>query len=596
MKRIKKLAAFMMALVMVFVMAVPVLATETPKGEGSFSIDIKNKAKGHEYSAYQIFKGKLLVDGNETTLADIEWGDHVQKDKAAEIVKKLKETGKFDGLKEDASAADVAKELGDETNGHDTNKAKAFADVIASYITESGAGSATASEETDEDGFYHYKIENLPAGYYFVKDTGDIPDSDAATRYILQVVNDVTPTAKSDTITTEKKILDDVDGDKTDDEVDVNEAAIGDEVKYQIKTTLPNNYADYKAYSLVYEDTFSKGLEFKNNVKITVDGKEILPENYSVVSSGSSETQTVVKIGIEDLKTVAPGATNNSVILVTYSATLTKDAVIAGAGNPNTVVLKYTNDPNAKPDGTWDPENPSPTTPSGKTPEDKVVTFTTEFAILKTDQDGNIKPVEGAEFTLTGEGVTVNLVEKEEFVEAEDGKYYQLTNGSYTLTDPVETGGEDDTTDKYVKGNDGNFKKYTFTRTFATKDEGANTTEVKATLGEDGRITFSGLGKGTYTLKESRVPAGYNKIEDIPFTINFTPDEAKLTGTFDSGDSQIVLGKDNNTFQSDIINQKGSLLPSTGGIGTTIFYVVGAILVIGAGIILVAKKRMAKEV
>lgn len=119
--------------------------------------------------------------------------------------------------------------------------------------------------------------------------------------------------------------------------------------------------------------------------------------------------------------------------------------------------------------------------------------------------------------------------------------------------------------------------------------DGDRTTAV-AIIDDDGRITFTGLGAGKYTISESNTPAGYNTIADIVFTVSFDPD----TKTF-SADNDISLGA-NNTLETTIVNKKGSLLPSTGGIGTTIFYIVGAILVIGAGVILVAKKRMSREV
>jgi len=88
---------------------------------------------------------------------------------------------------------------------------------------------------------------------------------------------------------------------------------------------------------------------------------------------------------------------------------------------------------------------------------------------------------------------------------------------------------------------------------------------------------FTGLGSGTYTLEETTVPSGYNQSADVSFTIDTAkadPTEADLHKT------------------ADVFNNKGSVLPSTGGIGTTIFYIIGAILVIGAGVVLVTRRRM----
>lgn len=99
---------------------------------------------------------------------------------------------------------------------------------------------------------------------------------------------------------------------------------------------------------------------------------------------------------------------------------------------------------------------------------------------------------------------------------------------------------------------------------------------TEKTSGSDGAVpAFTGLGNGTYTLVEKTVPSGYNKAADEAFTIvgnDYTASNLEQTKT--------------------AINNQGSVLPSTGGIGTTIFYAIGAVLVIGAGIVLVTRRRM----
>ena len=118
----------------------------------------------------------------------------------------------------------------------------------------------------------------------------------------------------------------------------------------------------------------------------------------------------------------------------------------------------------------------------------------------------------------------------------------------------------------------------------------------KVEVGTDGKAKFTGLGAGEYTLSETKVPAGYNKIADISFEITATvsDDTTSQTGkqiTFDTDNDDINVESDN-TLTLTVENQKGTELPSTGGIGTTIFYVIGAILVLGAGILLVTRRRM----
>ena len=106
----------------------------------------------------------------------------------------------------------------------------------------------------------------------------------------------------------------------------------------------------------------------------------------------------------------------------------------------------------------------------------------------------------------------------------------------------------------------------------------AQATEVMANTGDNKNVAvFTGLGVGTYTLAESTVPAGYNKANDQEITVAMTD----VTG------DTLSLEK-----TANVINNAGSTLPSTGGIGTTIFYILGAILVIGAGVVLVTRRRM----
>ena len=105
-------------------------------------------------------------------------------------------------------------------------------------------------------------------------------------------------------------------------------------------------------------------------------------------------------------------------------------------------------------------------------------------------------------------------------------------------------------------------------------------TVTKITTGDTGKFTIQGLDAGIYYLTETQQPAGYNKLKD-PLKIvigengTITVDDKSITGT-----------------DVKVLNQTGSILPSTGGMGTTLFYIFGAILVIGSGVVLITKKRM----
>lgn len=338
-------------------------------------------------------------------------------------------------------------------------------------------------------------------------------------------------------------------------------------------------------------------------------------------------------------------------IVVTYSATVNDKAIVGTTGNPNTWNLQYSNNP----DDTFDGERPdgenTPGLPAedadevlGQTPDEKTLTYVTELDITKyANSDAEDHLLAGAEFTLTGtcKQVVLSKVEYYRLPTDKDNnkeaRYYLLLDGTYTTKAPtdtrwVETGvGTAETEKGYIKDADGNYivptnKEDYVGKTLYKQVKGTNslyadpnTTYVRVvedeinyvdmpisiemTTGADGKISFKHLGAGIYTLTETVTPDGFNTIEPIEFEIVFTaPDRGVVTGDetcmwdLISDDFEVTEGGNDNSlggvFSANIINKSGSLLPSTGGIGTTIFYVVGGILVIGAGILLVAKKRM----
>lgn len=548
MKHMKKLVSVLLTLVMALVLAVPALAAEG---------DAKQL-----YEIYQIFTG----DYSDGILSNVKWGKNGT------------------GYVTDATtavSADILKELETVTNStSDTEKLA----VIIKYADFSSTSFKTGNAT---------KYENLPNGYYLVKNTDGIYDGEENafyTLYVVQVVNGTLEfTPKGDVPESEKKIVEGVN------RVDTNAASIGDTVNYEITGTLPTNFADYNTYYYVFTDTLSKGLTYKNDVKVTVDRVDVTNYFYAKAETAEETGVTTITIGIQDIKALSllegVTVTKDSKIVVTYSATLNENAVIAGAGNPNDVELDYSNDPNNSGDGTTTPppENPQtpPTTshPTGVTPKDEVVTYTTELTILKKDGEGKVLP--GVEFTLTGDGVKIVLVTTEKFTEAVNGEYWKLKDGTYTTTAPTIADDETNNSADY----DSTAIKYSKTIEIVAKgagkgEEGANTTVV-GVIDEGGHVTFTGLGAGKYTIAEAKTPAGYNTIDPITFTITFNAE----TKTFVSDNANVVVGADNK-LDTTIINNKGAVLPSTGGMGTTLFYILGSILVLGAGVLLVSKKRM----
>lgn len=492
MKKAKKILGLLLAMVMMMSVAITAMAEET------YSITINNSVGGHTYEAYQIFTGDLSTNeaGNKV-LSNIVWGSGVSK--AGQTA-----------LGDAAAKAETLKTEAD---------AKAFAKEVAPYLT-TAAGSAS----TVTDG--KYVISGLAAGYYLVKDQdGSLTgDNDSYTEYIIKVVSDTTATPKSDKPKVEKKVKDTNDSTGvTSDWQDSADYDIGDSVPFQLKATLANNVSSYTTYKVVFHDTLSKGLTYKDDAKIYIDGKET--NGFTVTSTVNADGTTTLTVSCDDVK--ALGAGNSSVITVEYTATLNNNAVLGSSGNPNEVYLEYSNNPNKSGAGNNE---------TGNTPEDVVIVFTYKTIINKVDGEG--QPLTGAEFTLEKYNNETGIWEAIAVVKSDNGTTF----------------------------------------------------------------TFSGLDDGKYRLTETTTPAGYNTIDPIEFTITaeheVLSDNPALTSlSGNATDDKITFGSDvtEGSLSANVVNKAGSTLPETGGMGTTIFYVLGAILVLGAAIMLIAKKRMSSE-
>lgn len=520
----KRLASLLLVAVMALALTIPALAAS------------------HTYEIYQIFTG----DVSGKTLSNVKWGENGT------------------GTKGESVADDVLKALADVANGTDAEKLA----VIKNYVKLDSTTFTTVTEDV-KNANTEITAKNIPSGYYLIKDKDGSQDSEGGfyTLYVVKVTDGtLTFKPKGDVPTSEKKIL------EGGTEVDANSASIGDTVNYQITGTLPSNIDAYKTYYYQFTDTLSKGLTFGNDVKVMIDSTPVT--TGFTVSHTTNETTgvTAISITFANLKGISGVTiTAGTKVVVTYSATLNENAVIAGEGNPNDVKLTYSNDPNYTGDGANEPK--------GETPKDEVVTYTTELTITKTDGK-DILP--GAEFTLSGEGVNIVLVTEEVFTQDNtNGTYYKLKDGTYTKDEPTEA-----TQDKY----ESTAIKYAKEVKITPKGNVATKTNVVGTVSpETGKLTFTGLGAGDYTITETKTPAGYNTIAPISFKITFNTDTKEFKST-----APIHVESDN-TLSTTIVNKAGVQLPETGGIGTTIFYTLGAVLVVGAGVLLVTKKRMDTE-
>lgn len=567
----KKIASILLVLMLVLTMAAPALA----EGEPTHTITITNPKSGHTYSAYQVFQGDIT--GGKLT--NIDWGDGVN---GAALLTALKE---LEAYKDCTSAEDVADVLVGFNN--DSVQLDAFAEVVGKHLSQTSSG--TSSNPVAGENVYTYTINVTGDGYYFVKDTGtSVAEGDAYTKYILHVVGDVEVDAKAEAPTLVKEI---VEGST---KVDANNASIGDKVNYELTSKVPK-MDGYEKYYFVVNDTLSKGLTFNNDVAIKIGEKTLAKDTdytVTVTDNSSNGTGTSIEIVFKNFIQYKDNYAGKDIV-ITYSAKLNENAVIGSTGNPNKVKLTYSNNPNITDDGTTDnPDKPTDNSPVGKTPEDTVITYVTGIELTKVNEAGD--RLEGAKFEIVGEKLNTVVVRTDVFTVNENGTYWKLKDGSYTTDDPstesMDQSKYESTTVKYVKAVQENI-------IVKSKD-----VQYTAATGADGILRLDGLSAGNYTITEIKAPDGYNMLE-APITINIkwtAPTALVADGTeqcrwaIADGDTSGAKVNTNGIITLTVENKAGAVLPSTGGMGTTIFYVLGGLLIVAAGVALITRRRMSK--
>lgn len=486
MKHTKKLASLLLALVMVFALATTAFAADTTITAPAGST--------RTYDVYQIFTGDL----SGKVLSNVKWGKNGT------------------GTVGEAVSQETLDALAAVNSPSDTEKLA----EISKYVNLNSEKFGTVSNGSPL---------TAPTGYYLIRDNGLVGDGEAYSLYVVQVVGPTTISPKVGTTTSEKKVDDKNDSNTTQDEVEWEDSAdydIGDDVPFQLKATIAQDYDNYKVYKLTFHDKESAGLTFKpDTVVVKIDDTIVDSREYEVVTTDLTDGDTF-EVRFANLKSTAAKA--NSVITVEYSSTLNDQAVLGSTGNPNTMHITYSNNPNDDQGGE-----------DGKTPDDTVIVFT--YKVVANKVTKNPAYVEGGT----------------------EPEYIPLKGAGFTLYKKNASG-------KYV----------------------AVGSEVKG----DKMTTFEwkGLDDGDYKISETTTPAGYNTIADIEFTITaeheVLSDNPTLTSL--SGGDKFTGKVETGALSANIENNKGSTLPETGGMGTTIFYVLGSVLVIGAAVLLITKKRM----
>lgn len=384
-------------------------------------------------------------------------------------------------------------------------------------------------------------ISDLSDGYYIVKDVTNLDDKhDANSAYIIQVAGEANLAIKNALPTVDKQVCDEVDDAEkgaVDGWGESADHAINESFQFKLIATIPADadYAAYESYKVVFNDTMSQGVTFESIADVKVAGNQIESSGYkcTAISGQKGGDWTLT---IDDIKDSLPTSGDAITVEVIYNAHLNEDATLhnesdtAGDTNENTVSLSYSNNPDATGTGTNE---------MGKTPEDNVWVFT--YKVDNTKYQNEISE----ENLLAGAGFT-------------------LYNN-----------------DRAVKFS------WNETKEVYVVDDNGSVTEM--TSKDNGKFNIIGLDAGTYTLKETSTPEGYNTCADVEIVISAKHNE---NANEISADLDLTGSKNMN---NQIINKAGSELPSTGGIGTTIFYVAGGALVVGAGVLLVSKKRMSNK-
>ena len=533
-KAMKKLMAALLAVAMVCAMAIPVFADNTEE-------DLN---KLHGYIAFQIFKGVISKDNQ--TLFDVDWGKNIPHPE--DFLPKLKADPTIGNEFNSANnVQDVLAVISQWSNSDDDSIA--FARFVCNYIYTDPLAD---SESTIVGGNGAIKIPE--PGYYLIVDNTYFNLRDfyhAYNSFFLVNVPQAGPQGYNVPIhhkvvkpTVKKKVFDNFDnqdGSSTGDFGSSADHAINEEFQFKLIATLPASrdngraYDYYDEYAVLFNDTLSEGITYDGLDSVVIESKGI---PYDITGDSSKyevddsrlESDHYLVVGIPDVKACGAGLNLNdgATITVTYTAHL-NDKAYVNTGSGSTE--------NKNSVQLQYSNNPRNSAYWGFTPESEVRVYTYQLNNTKYhDDDNENNKLEGAGFRLYS---------------------------AETCNDTEEI--------KLKKNADGTYSRY-----FGTEDGEEMFSDDK------GQFNVKGLDAGTYYLKETTPPTGYSACDKTKIVISATHDEHNVNL---SGESNL---------NNKIINKKagGITLPSTGGIGTTLFYVVGGGLMVAAIVLLVTKKRM----
>ena len=524
-KLVSRFMAVLMAMTMILSMSMTVFAAEAPKG----TLTVNNTVAGKTLDLYQIFTATKNGDNVAYTLNSAYEG----------FFKNNTRIPGSESLTGEALSEAAYNYVKDQV-GKDGSNGAAFAKDIMGWILSASGETKTAVESTHSTtttADTKTVIENLAYGYYVVyplgaTDTSTAPGNEAV-KSVASLVSvtgdDATVNMKSNYPTVVKKV-----NDKNADDVN-----IGDTVTYTLTSKVPD-MTGYTSYVFNFKDTLSTGLTFKGITSVTVGSGE----NVQNVTAGTGDnTYTLTQDGQNITITMNNFLASNAnkagqEIKVTYTATLNKDAVTGFDPNTNKATVEYSNKPGTNEKGESEPSI--------------VDVHTFDFTIFK--------------YYLKDETQTA------------------LANAEFELYKANTAGNAADTDAKIniVDEGKGVYRQ-------ATADEAKVTgfTSAKIVSDDDGKVLVKGLDAGTYYLRETKAPEGYNKLlSDIKVEIkaNYDPKTGKLTSysvdyTYNGTTTTGTEIKDTTTSpEVPVENKTGAQLPSTGSKGALMVTLAGIVL------------------